>query len=283
MVIGVLLLDLTHASLMCASTWDYLILHFGDEDIMDKIPIALGLTVAFTATITFLAQLFFAHRVYRLSRNNWYITAPLVMLSFGRLSAAIVSTTEMGRLKSFHGFVEHYGYVFTLGLSMACTADICITASMCYFLQMSRTGFGMMDHVIDTIMLYTFNNGALTSVTTVISMICWLTMPGNLIFLGLHFTISKLYANSLLATLNSRRLIRKQRAKVGVVEGSHALPVMFPSYGESRARRGARFAVSTFSPTCDMTDPGRLEISVEKTIQCDADEGDQASSRIMEP
>ncbi|KAN0136002.1 hypothetical protein V8E53_006163 [Lactarius tabidus] len=271
MVIGVLLLDTTHSSLMIASTWDYFVLNFGNEEVVDKIPITLGLTVAFTATITFLVQLFFSHRVYRLSRNNLYITAPLVLLSCGRLVAALVSTTEMGRLKSFHAFVEHYGYVFTLGLSMACTVDLGITAAMCYFLQMSRTGFGTMDHVIDIIMLYTLNNGALTCVTTIVSMILWLTMPRNLIFLGLHFTISKLYANSLLATLNSRRLIRK-RTKMGVVEGEHALPVMFPSYPRSSR---ARFA-STLSPTGEM-DPARLEISVEKTVQCDADEGDQAS------
>jgi len=243
---------------------------------MDKIPITLGLTVAFTATITFLAQLFFSHRVFRLSRNNWYITAPLVILSCCRLGAALVSTTEMGRLRSFHLFVEHYSYVFTLGLSMACTVDIGITATMCYFLQMSRTSFGTMDHTIDTIMLYTFNNGALTCVTTVVSMICWLTMPENLVFLGLHFTISKLYANSLLATLNSRRLIRK-RSKMGQADTEHALPVIFPSYCVPRGRSRARFT-STLSPTSEM-DPTRLEISVEKTIQCDAEE-DQTSTRV---
>ena len=84
-----------------------------------------------------------------------------------------------------------------------------------------------MDHIIDTIMLYTLNNGALTwsvfnvlsssllkldsSVTTVVSMVCvspstlfefpwswfadsapqWLTMPDNLVFLALHLAISK--------------------------------------------------------------------------------------------
>ncbi|KAI9441006.1 hypothetical protein H4582DRAFT_1514181 [Lactarius indigo] len=276
MVIGILFLDLTHAALMCASTWDYLVLNFGNEAIADRIPITIGLTVAFTATITFLAQLFFSHRVFRLSRGNWYITTPLVMLSCARLGAALVSTTEMGKLRSFHLFVENFGYVFTLGLSMACTVDIGVTASMCYFLHMSRTGFGEMDHIIDTIMLYTFNNGALTCVTTVVSMICWLTMPRNLIFLGLHFAISKLYANSLLATLNGRRSIRKR--KMGPIEVDHALPVLFPSCytADSCARSRARFQ-SSLSPTSE-TDPSRLEISIEKTIRCDVDEGDHRPS-----
>jgi hypothetical protein len=88
-------------------------------------------------------------------------------------------------------------------------------------------------------------------------------MPGNLIFLGLHFTISKralfirtllcpveeqstcicaVYANSLLATLNSRRMLRKRKK----VNGEHALPVMFPSY-DTRARSRARFTTVSLS------------------------------------
>jgi hypothetical protein len=32
------LLDSTHAALMCASTWEYLIVNFGNEEIADRIP-----------------------------------------------------------------------------------------------------------------------------------------------------------------------------------------------------------------------------------------------------
>lgn len=34
-------------------------------------------------------------------------------------------------------------------------------------------------------------------------------MPSNRVFLGIHFAVAKLYANSLLATLNARRQIWK--------------------------------------------------------------------------
>ncbi|EEB91532.1 hypothetical protein MPER_10090, partial [Moniliophthora perniciosa FA553] len=42
----------------------------------------------------------------------------------------------------------------------------------------------------------------------VASMICWLAMPTNLIFMGLHFIISKTYAISLIVTLNRRKQFR---------------------------------------------------------------------------
>ncbi|KAI0292078.1 hypothetical protein B0F90DRAFT_1772820 [Multifurca ochricompacta] len=263
------LLDFTHTGLICAATWDYLILNFGNKAIADTIPIAKP----DTNDVLYFPSSFFSHRVFRLSKNNWYITAPLVVLSFGRLGAALVSTTEMGRLKSFHAFVHDYGYIFTLGLSLACTLDILITATI-------RTGFHEMDHIIDTIMLYTFNNGALTCATTVVSLICWVTMPGNLIFLGLHFAISKLYANSLLATLNSRRSLREHRSK-NSGDGENTLPVLFPScYSHSRIPRFQSIGPSRtrvdFEPV--------LEISIEKTIQCEIDdevEGQDVGMRFV--
>ncbi|THV01289.1 hypothetical protein K435DRAFT_836909 [Dendrothele bispora CBS 962.96] len=50
-----------------------------------------------------------------------------------------------------------------------------------------------------------FENGAITTVAT---MLCWLAMD-NLVFLGLHFVISKLYAGSVLAVLNYRARLRR--------------------------------------------------------------------------
>jgi hypothetical protein len=70
--------------------------------------------------------------------------------------------------------------------------------------------------LVDTLTLYTLENGALTCVATTASLICWLKMNNNLVFLGLHFMITKLYANSLLASLNTRKeLTKRQRRNNG--------------------------------------------------------------------
>jgi len=270
LVITIWLLDCSHTACICAATWDYLILNFGNGVITDVIPITIALTVAFTATTTFTTHLFFSHRVFRLSRKNYYITTPLVVLAFVRLGAALVSTIEMRRLKSFHAFVQDYSYVFTLGLSSATTLDVLITTAMWYFLQMSRTGFREMDHIVDTIMLYTLNSGALTYMTTVMSLIFWLAMPGNLVFLGLHFSISKLYANSLLGTLNSRRTLRRLREKHDG-NGDTVLPVLFPTaFGPVR---GHQFQPNIPSQGEGDVEPvSKLEISVEKMIEYDVND-----------
>jgi len=111
-----------------------------------------------------------------------------------------------------------------------------------------------MDQIIDSLSLYAIENGLITCVVTIISLICWLTMPRNLVFLGLHFIISKLYANSLLATLNARKRIRGLSTGPGE---NHHLPVLFPS-----SRR---------APTSEQTDT-KLQINVERTVQFDVEQ-----------
>jgi len=54
--------------------------------------------------------------------------------------------------------------------------------------------------------------------------------------MGLYFMIGKLYANSLLANLNTRKQLRESRVHT-TPSGAHILPVMFPdSEGTRRTR-----------------------------------------------
>ncbi|TCD66511.1 hypothetical protein EIP91_001287 [Steccherinum ochraceum] len=201
MVAGLWILDMIHISMACSATWTYLVANRQNDAITDFIPWTIAVTVALTAIITFIVHCFFAQRVYSLSGRNLALASPIFLLAFGRLFAALVSTSEMIRLQSYTAFVDKFGWVFTVGLSLSVAVDIIITVSLLVILRRSRTGYGTStDHIIDTIALYTVETGMVTSVTTVVSLICWVSMPHNLIFLALHFTISKLYANSALAT-----------------------------------------------------------------------------------
>ncbi|KAI0319648.1 hypothetical protein OF83DRAFT_759682 [Amylostereum chailletii] len=228
-------IDVIHTILICSATWKYFVTEYGNAN-TDNIIMEIALTVGFTATMTFVVHLFFCHRVFRLSQQNWFVTTPLILLTFGRLVAAIASTVEMATLQSYSGFVRDVGWVFTLGLALSSALDILIALVMCYYLRNSRTGFENMDHVIDLIMIYSFNGGALTCIATVVTLVCWLTMPYNLVFLGIHFAISKLYANSLLITLNTRHSLRGQSQPP--IDDTGSLP--FPSFAHAFRRRGTQ-------------------------------------------
>ncbi|EIW87447.1 hypothetical protein CONPUDRAFT_161976 [Coniophora puteana RWD-64-598 SS2] len=273
-VAAVWILDWCHTGLVFASLWTFLIKYFGDPSHINIIPWPVALTVAFTAVLTFIVHSFFALRIYKLSYQNWRITAIILVFAFLRLCSAAVTTAEMIHMETFDQFRLHFRWVFTLGLALSSFVDVLITAFLCMSLQKSsHRGVSHMDRVITSIILYTVENGLVTSATTVTSMICWLVMPTNLIFMGLHFVIGKFYACSLLATLNARKELQNKHNSRGFSVG---FPVNFPAT-KSRARE-------PIIPNRDQITT-RLEISVEKTVEynVDSDNIAQTPSRSVTP
>lgn len=209
LVLLVWTIDLTHTALVWEALWQYFIVHFGEPSYIDVIPGSIALSVVLTATITFLAHCLFAQRIYFLSKKNMYITGLIITLAFGRLAAATISGVEMIYLHSYRVFRQRFLWLFTLGLSLSCTVDILITLSLFFLLAKNRKETVALHRLLDSLILYAFETGLLTSAATAASLLCWVILHDSLIFLGLHFAIGQLYANSLLATLNSRDGLRR--------------------------------------------------------------------------
>ncbi|KAH9168993.1 hypothetical protein EDB89DRAFT_1546568 [Lactarius sanguifluus] len=100
--------------------------------------------------------------------------------------------------------------VTCIGLGSAVVADILIAVSMCWFLYHKRTGFARTDSVIMTLMAYSVNSGLLTSVLTCAALISFSISPFTMYSLVFYWPMSKFYANSLLAMLNSRDYVRER-------------------------------------------------------------------------
>jgi hypothetical protein len=217
-----------------------------------------------------------------LSNYNWFIIGPTTVLAVARVVSAIVTSSFLIHLKTFPAFTNKYSYMFTLGLAISSAVDVVITFGMCFYLQESRRGFGTMDEVIDSIIVYTINNGTLTCLSTITSMIFWLTLRKTLIFMALHFVIAKMYANSLLATLNMRRKFHG-RAAMQKETAADPTPVRFPdSYGQgNRFMQGHQIGSIDFNDGT-MADTKGFHITVEKTVQYDL-EDDRGSGPSSEP
>ncbi|KAF7347228.1 hypothetical protein MVEN_01477700 [Mycena venus] len=208
LIFTVWILDNLHTGFIWGGLWYCLVQNYGAPDMVDSIPWCLALTIIITALVTFLVHCFFAHRIFLLSKKNWFMTLPVLALTLLRLAAASVSTWEMLRYRSFDMFRLKARWIFTLGLSVSSTVDILITALLVFLFRRNKTGTGRLNHVLDKLILYGLETGSLTCLGTIITMLLWVITPKNLIFLGLHFVIAKLYANSLLVTLNTRKHIQ---------------------------------------------------------------------------
>lgn len=262
-------LDILHTGLVWAGLWDYLIGDFGNEQEISNIYWSVSATVAVTGILTFVVHCFFSHRIFMLSRRNWFLVVPILLLALFRLISATVTTAEMILNDTFPSFKANFKWVFTLGLVLSTAVDILITGSLFFLLKTSRTSDFNLNAVIDTLIRYAFETGALTTAGTIVSMIFWLAMNDNLVFMGLHFVIAKLYANSILVTLNTRKVLRHARSSTGPREnGFH--------FAEGRRKSvlsGMQFSSkdSSGNPLFPPIRSPKVTINIERSVHCEED------------
>ncbi|KAJ7726374.1 hypothetical protein B0H16DRAFT_1735689 [Mycena metata] len=205
LVFGVWLLDNVHTVFLWSGVWYYFVDSYGNPDKIDHIPWCIALIVILTALITVFVHCFLAHRIFLLSKKNLFMTIPVLVLTVFRLACASVTTSKMLNYQSFELLKLRARWIFTLGLAVSSAVDVLIAGLLVYLFRSNRTEIGRFNDILDKLLLYGLESGSLTCIGTVISLLCWVIIPQNLIFLGLYFVIGKLYANSLFLTCEHPR------------------------------------------------------------------------------
>ncbi|KAI0940430.1 hypothetical protein AcW1_003628 [Taiwanofungus camphoratus] len=85
----ILFLDIIHTAMVWAADYKYLVDSFGDINITDHVFWTAGFTIALTAITTVTVHLFFSYRLFRLSKGNYFVTVPMVLLAICRLVSAL--------------------------------------------------------------------------------------------------------------------------------------------------------------------------------------------------
>ncbi|KAJ7699609.1 hypothetical protein B0H17DRAFT_1196228 [Mycena rosella] len=149
----------------------------------------------------------FATRVYRFSEKNIFITGFIVLLALGQLGVALVFTVKAFQLSSIPA-VFNLKTLATISLGLGVFTDVVTAAALWFFLRRLRTGYRAADSLVRSLVTDAVNTGVLTSAVSLATLLLFNLLPGNLIFGATYFLLSKLYAVSFLATLNTRRVVR---------------------------------------------------------------------------
>jgi len=168
-------------------------------------------------TTGFVAQLFYATRIWILSRRDWRYVTPVILLALLQIAFGIAQTVKVARV---HRYSRLEDTVITSTAQGAATAacDITITAILCYILRKARTGFRKTDSVLNKMIIYAFNRGTVTSVLALLQLICFIAKPGTFIFTLFILPSSHVYVISVCSMLTSRETLRAQmRGRDGLI------------------------------------------------------------------
>ncbi|KAJ3986803.1 hypothetical protein F5890DRAFT_1472729 [Lentinula detonsa] len=261
---------------VCTSVWQYLIVNYENFDIVKRIfPLTnrtVAITVAMTAVITLSVNSFYAWRIHKstMSKHNWWLTGPIAFLSVVRVVLAFTCPRMI--TKTFPDFAAKFRILFTSGLFVSAVTDIIISVARYYYLRNLKQGYLPTQEVVDAVVVFTINDGFLTCAVVIASIGCWLGMPHNFVYLGIYFTISKFYSNSVLATLNLRNwyrhqytwnhplglsMIRATNSDGSRIHAHERATSMLPTSGSSPSKHAHPISI----------DDGRVEVYVEHQVE----------------
>ncbi|OJT08527.1 hypothetical protein TRAPUB_575, partial [Trametes pubescens] len=159
---------------------------------------SLKLTILITGLTVFISQAFYAHRVYYLGPRYYrWLAIPVVVSMVTSLAFAIAAGVEAYSPAPTRYFTDFKptNWLISIAYGFAVASDIMLTGAL------------VSDSILDTLIKYTINTGLLTSVFSVLAFIFGIILPGNLVYVGISIVGAKLYANSVLAVVNSRKAI----------------------------------------------------------------------------
>jgi len=203
----VFVLDTVQLGCMIRTVYEYLVLDFGNPIPLLYTVWTLNIEVLIACIITFVIRLFFTRRVWVVSGRNKPLTLLILVVGITQLALGGWLSAEFFIQKAFVKIPEFKtGLIFQL--SFGIMGDILIGFTLCYYLFKSRTGVGRTNQLLSTLIIWTVNTGLNMAMSEVCVLATFLASPRTFIFLAVHFLVSKVYSNSLLASLNNRRRIR---------------------------------------------------------------------------
>jgi len=198
-----------HAALSCHFIQHYFVSSFTDLHALEKVEWSLALVAVLGMIIGWIVNSFFIWRIWLLSNRLWVVIVT-GLLATTRAVIGIYVCCLAFPYRTWAEFTPHaYPYLLA-GLVVEVLANSAIAIAVSYELSHGRSGIRQTDALINRLLIFTVNTGAMTSFIAIAEMVTFVLMSDTLVFLAFVFVQSKLYANCLLATLNARKSMRAQ-------------------------------------------------------------------------
>ncbi|KAG0696523.1 hypothetical protein DFH29DRAFT_812887 [Suillus ampliporus] len=254
----ILILETAHAALSIYCVEFYLIMHFGDVTNLEYAVWCVNLVT----------QLLFQTHTETTSYFIWRIRQcePLILTSS---RARILAGFGLGNCSLRHysfrypmwkNFKTHAFQTMLVGWVLSAVIDSAIAFMTCIYLRKhlspplreSQLFALRTDNILNRLLLYSINTGAVTSFFAILVIIMFFSLPTTLAYLGFVQVQNKFYAISLLASLNTRKskdTLEKNKQPVPTACSALSLLPSFLTFKTSRPK--SMHLVCTFTLLCD--------------------------------
>ncbi|KAJ7183790.1 hypothetical protein C8R46DRAFT_1067828 [Mycena filopes] len=202
--------EVGHTICIAHTLYVYTIVDYGlplHHLVTDAIPASLGATTFFTGLIAATVQSFFAWRIYSLSRSL-YIPIICWLLAFLRVVIAVIVLIIGAIHVSIATLEAKWAFLHYLVWAESACNDLILTSALVYWLSRQRPDHMRTATLVDRLIRWTLETGMVTAGSDLVTLICFVTMTKNFVWMAWYVITAKLFSNTLLASLNSRTGLR---------------------------------------------------------------------------
>ncbi|EIW57835.1 uncharacterized protein TRAVEDRAFT_72794 [Trametes versicolor FP-101664 SS1] len=216
LVATVWILESVHTGFCMQFIYAYIIAGFGDYANFLNINWCVAITVVCSAGVALCVQGYYTWRVWIVSGKSLVWTVIIGSFALLRVAFGIASAVLSYVYPDWLTFRHTNSSLITIsgGLGSAALVDMLVAVTLSYYLKRGRhTWHKESNSMINQILLYAVNTGAITGTASLLCVILFAVKKSSLVFLGLVMIQTKLYANSLLGSLNARAHMRSKGSR----------------------------------------------------------------------
>ncbi|KAF9219126.1 hypothetical protein BS17DRAFT_789949, partial [Gyrodon lividus] len=158
--------------------------------------------------LAFIAQLFFAHRVFQVTGGSRPITLAVVFMSFISFVFGLISSGQMFARRRLSALGSpDLEVVAAISQSSAAIADVVIFVTMCHSLRRARyREMVLPEGIMETAATLLVSRGLAFTIAQIAYFCIFVAFPARQLWIPLHMIGSKFYVNNVLGLLNAREV-----------------------------------------------------------------------------
>ncbi|RPD62598.1 hypothetical protein L226DRAFT_532409 [Lentinus tigrinus ALCF2SS1-7] len=189
----------------------YLIVNYNNPPALQKEVWSSQAELLVTYTIVLIVQIFFLLRIHHLRPYMWYIPAVLGVIAVASYAMVVVIFFRVIHDTTWADTDRpSVTRPLTANWVLGMIVDIGITVILCWYLWTEKLAVRQKTNVmLNRIIVFMVNRGAIAAVVQILTLLTKFIWPQTLVMIAFHNALSKVYTNSMLATLNARVALRK--------------------------------------------------------------------------
>ncbi|KAI1784887.1 hypothetical protein LXA43DRAFT_173504 [Ganoderma leucocontextum] len=208
LVVAILVSEFIHSFLMTHICYYALVSNYDNPAALAGSVWSLQALPLVTGVVIVLVQGFYARRIYLFNKQYYLIIAVVGTLMMGTMGLIIASCVESirGTKSNSWSFSTN---LFAATLALVVLTDVTMTGTLVVILGRARTHIRRTNETIHSLIVYAIVATSLVSLITIPGLVLCLVRPQQLLYVAVTVVAIKLYSNSVLVFLNSRKYLSK--------------------------------------------------------------------------